>query len=1243
MPTIVDVIPGDGRVTVSFLPGADGGSPITNYKYSIDDGLSWITREPAATTSPLVITGLTNGLNYQLRVRAVNANGDGTPSLSFAGSPRAPAGVFLDTFDPGAEDTVHTVVPQPDGRILVGGDFSTIGGGGSGQIDRPNIARLNADGSVDETFDTGELMNAYSEVFAIARQADGRILVGGGDIGGRYLVRLNPNGSLDPTFTAEPDSYVFALAVQPDGRIVVGGSFSNISVGGVSVPRRGIARLNADGSIDPGFNPGIDDDSEEWRVQAVALQADGRILVGGAFFSLGGASRDNLARLESSGAIDPTFTTGVGSDSESSVVVTTITLQPDGRILVGGRFQTLVVGDGSLSRDNIARLNADGSPDGTFVPPPEFQFGESLPRVQTIVVLPNGQIVVGGESVAMRVAFQPGHQLARFNANGTVDAGFDAMVDGIVREAALLPDGRLLIGGDFESVAGVPRIHLARLDVGIPGIPTIGSIAPGNGQLSVAFTAPPSAFPIVNYDYSSDGGATWNARAPASPASPLVITGLTSGVTYSIALRAVTATGPGNSSVPVDATPIAPQPGAPAISLVTPGNALLTVVFSPPGDNGGGAISNYEYSVDGGVSWSARTPASTASPLVITGLSNGTTYQVALRAVNAAGAGAASAASPGMPSTTPAAPLLTGITPGNGHLTVVFIPGSNGGREITSYEFSTNNGATWQARVPAATTSPLVITGLSNGTAYTVAVRAINANGAGAASAAASATPQATLDETVDVFNPGADGEVRTLAVQADGKILVGGHFTRLGGNATLPRNNLGRLNADGSVDTTFNPENIGASSIVSAILVQFDGRIVLAGDGPDPTGQRTYAARLNPDGTFDGSFEGAANGPIYAVAQQPSDGRLLIGGNFSAVGLSNEWARLNLARLHPDGTADLSFNPGVNGIVNAIAVQPDGRILIGGAFTAVGSVPRSNLARLNPDGSVDLSFVGGAGGGVVAAAVDFSGPGVAAIRVQADGKILVGGRFTTLGGGSGSGVRRNIGRLNADGTLDTTFDAGQGSSDESTSLVESILVLPTRRILIGGASVAAPHADGSPRHLARLYPDGSLDAEFDPRPDQRVRALVLQPDGKVVVGGQFTTIGGNTRFRVARLGGSGPASPESTSTPLAFTDDPLVAGVTPLRAIHIVELRARVNALRQRFGLVAIGWTDQSLAGVPARALHILELQNALLQAFDAALAQGIVAPRPIFADAPLGPGLPIRALHVQQLRAAVQVLEGS
>src|SRR5690606_29552043 len=127
MPLITSVTPGNGRLFVWFFPGLDGGSPITNYEYSLDNGQSWIPRVPASTASPFPITGLTNGVQYSVRLRAVNANGNGTPSLPVTATPRAPAGVVLDDFDPGANGPVYSLAVQPDGKILVGGVFTTLG------------------------------------------------------------------------------------------------------------------------------------------------------------------------------------------------------------------------------------------------------------------------------------------------------------------------------------------------------------------------------------------------------------------------------------------------------------------------------------------------------------------------------------------------------------------------------------------------------------------------------------------------------------------------------------------------------------------------------------------------------------------------------------------------------------------------------------------------------------------------------------------------------------------------------------------------------------------------------------------------------------------------------------------------------------------------------------------------------------------------------------------------------------
>src|ERR1700682_532602 len=260
--------------------------------------------------------------------------------------------------------------------------------------------------------------------------------------------------------------------------------------------------------------------------------------------------------------------------------------------------------------------------------------------------------------------------------------------------------------------------------------------------------------------------------------------------------------------------------------------------------------------------------------------------------------------------------------------------------------------------------------------------------------------------QSVDGFNPGADQIPWSIAVQPDGKIIVGGGFTHLGGGtgtATV-RNHIGRLNADGTVDMSFNP---GTNSIVQTVAVQPDGKI-------------------------------------------------LIGGNFSAVGGGDGLATLRqyIARLNADGTVDMSFNPGANNVVYALVVQPDGKILVGGNFFklgggGVGTTTRNAIGRLNADGSLDNSFDPGASkvGGV---------PIVYTMALQPDGKVVVGGYFQGLGGGTGSTVRNWIGRINADGTLDTPFNPG------ATFTVNTSALQADGKIVLGGDFQGLGGGDGS-------------------------------------------------------------------------------------------------------------------------------------------------------------------------------------
>jgi len=354
------------------------------------------------------------------------------------------------------------------------------------------------------------------------------------------------------------------------------------------------------------------------------------------------------------------------------------------------------------------------------------------------------------------------------------------------------------------------------------------------------------------------------------------------------------------------------------------------------------------------------------------------------------------------------------------------------------------------------TGASLALTNLQAADAGDYSVVVSNQYGSATSAVALLTVNLVTLDSR---FNPGANGGVGSLAVQADGKILVGGGFTTLGGQT---RTNIGRLNADGSLDTFFNP---GADYEVASLAVQADGKILVGGNFTTLGGQsRNCIGRLNADGTLDTSFNPGAEGVVvYCLAVQ-ADGKILVGGYFTTLGGPS---RSSIGRLNADGTADTSFNPGANAPVNSLAVQADGKILVGGGFEMLGGQSRSCIGRLNPDGTVDTGFNPGAG--------EEAGQGVISLALQADGKILVGGDFTTLGGQS----RNCVGRLNADGTADTSFNPGAN----------------------------AP-----------------------------VISLAVQADGKILVGGQFTTLGGGSRSSIGRLNSTAPATQSLTFDGSAIT-----------------------------------------------------------------------------------------------------------
>ncbi len=324
----------------------------------------------------------------------------------------------------------------------------------------------------------------------------------------------------------------------------------------------------------------------------------------------------------------------------------------------------------------------------------------------------------------------------------------------------------------------------------------------------------------------------------------------------------------------------------------------------------------------------------------------------------------------------------------------------------------------------------------------------------------------ATLDTT---FNPGLNGSVMALSIQADGKILVGGQFSMASGQ---PCNNLARLNSDGTLDTAFSP---APNNAVFALAVQPDGKILAGGVFTGLGGQPcSYIGRLNADGTLDTGFSAAASSWVYCLALQP-DGNIVAGGVFTVLDGQTRWC---IGRLKADGSLDASFNPNSNStnatdLVYCLALQADGKILVGGRFTILGPQPRRNLGRVNRDGSLDNTFNPGV-----------NGP-LSALALQTDGSVVVGGSFATLGGQSRSQVGRllptdpAINFLSFDGTT-ITWDRGGTSPEVSLPTFQTYIEdtgwidLGAVQRLTNGWQLTGLGLDPSALILARGYVAGT-------------------------------------------------------------------------------------------------------------------------------------------------------------------------
>ena len=367
-----------------------------------------------------------------------------------------------DGFNPDANGLIWTIEQQRNGQLLLGGQFSTIGG-----ATRHYVARVNNDGG-RSSFNPDVSGGTASSVRALHEQPDGSILIGGrfNTVSGQprsNIARVSSTGALDTGFDPGTDDIVQAFASQlaPDGLsgvIYVVGKFDTVD----GVVRHGIARLHADGSIDTSFVPPEFDGS----VNAVKLQLDGRILVAGYFSRIDGVDIDApIARLNADGSLDTSFSTTV-SDFGGPPFIGELAVQPDGMILIVGTFDTV----GGQARTSIARLHADGQLDSGFEAP---SFNASI---SSMVLQSDGRIMVTGgfsNDITRR-------GVARLNADGSFDSSFTTSVTGTVYAIAQQADGKYAIGGAFTHVDTVARNRIARLEAnGAPDVDFIADVSNG--------------------------------------------------------------------------------------------------------------------------------------------------------------------------------------------------------------------------------------------------------------------------------------------------------------------------------------------------------------------------------------------------------------------------------------------------------------------------------------------------------------------------------------------------------------------------------------------------------------------------------------------------------------------------------------------------------------------------------------------------------------------------------------------
>lgn len=734
---------------------------------------------------------------------------------------------------PGQEIRVGNVLPLRSGKVLVASSVAFVG-------ERP-LQRLMTNGVVDPSF-----QSPLTAPGVMMEEPSGRIVVF--DFKGALLRRIEPDGAIDPSFkvtltrdTSVPQSATVQSVVrQPDGRYLISGSFTAVD----GVERHGIARLCSDGKIDRTFVPAPEINFANYNSQ-VLLQPDGMIIYLAHFGNF-------VFRMSPTGKLDSIYKVQTANGN-----IRHLLCQPDGRLIVVGDFGYIssLGSPGFKLAPRVARLNIDGSLDESFL----SSLGGANGIIRSVVSQPDGKILIAGDFTSYNG--QATRDVARLNRDGSFDPTFvvgprPPESTALLTNAFCLDNGKVLLWGTFTSIGQYPLRYVARVFGGEPPAPeqgvaqmswfelkfneTAGIVkvpvirTGGNtGALTVSYaTADFTAHAGVDYSTTSGELAFADGETVKEIAVPIIYNDQIGGQrTFKLTLMGATG------------------------SLVS---CLVTIH-----DNDRPSIMSV-----GLATRTLREDAPSVDILITRAESDRAEQSVLVQTASV---------------TAEAGVDYTSVSQ-----RVVFEEGVF--EAWISVPLHPDQLVEGNEQLTVALSSPSSQAQLSD--QITTTVTLVDANDIG------------SIDLSFRPMLGEFAHSVSDIVVQPDRKILIAGWILLPDGTQ-----GIARLNADGSIDSSFHsPETL--NSAVSRMALQKDGKILIGG-GFSQIGDvtRRSIARLNADGSVDPTFDAGSlfeNKQVLALALQ-SDGRILV----SAGSVPNLFVRLN-----PDGSNDrVLFQPSINPI----------------------------------------------------------------------------------------------------------------------------------------------------------------------------------------------------------------------------------------------------------------------------------------------------------------------------------------